>query len=73
MAAAAATAVSCILTRDRLFAQSAKKSLHIHQTISVVVWTFPQLRAAVFLEAFRQAWSAARIQPVEGQVQLWPG
>lgn len=73
VSSAAAIGVVCILTRDMLFAQSAKKSLQVHKNLCVVVLTLPQLRAPGFLSAFRAAWSRADIRLVEGQVVFWPG
>jgi hypothetical protein len=72
VARAAAAGIVCVLTRDRLFAQSAAKALRIHTSSSVVVLTLAQLRAPVFLEAFQQAWSSKPIAPIPGKVVLWP-
>lgn len=45
VAAAVTAGISCILTRDRLFALSAEKAMKVHAHLSVVVVTVTQLRA----------------------------
>jgi predicted nuclease of predicted toxin-antitoxin system len=72
VAAAVTAGISCILTRDRLFARSAAKALRVHAHLSVVVVTLAQLRAPAFLEAFQQAWSLRPIEPIPGQLIHWP-
>jgi predicted nuclease of predicted toxin-antitoxin system len=47
--AASKAGFSAILTRDRLFGQSAAKSLKLFPTIALVVVTLPQARAPEFL------------------------
>jgi predicted nuclease of predicted toxin-antitoxin system len=63
---------SALLTRDRLFGESAAQALQIHRGFCVVRVTLPQLRATQFLQAFRVAWRVAEISPVPGQVIDWP-
>ena len=70
--AAATAGFSCLLTRDRLFAESASGALRSFPTFSVVVVTLPQLREPLFLEAFRAAWQRAPIRPVGGEISSWP-
>ena len=53
--AAVSEGISCILTRDRQFCQSASRALRDHRTICIVLLTIPQLRAGAFLENFREA------------------
>jgi predicted nuclease of predicted toxin-antitoxin system len=72
VAATAQAGISCILTRDHLFAQSAAKALKVHTSLSIVVLTLAQLRAPAFLEAFQQAWSLAPIGAIAGEVIRWP-
>lgn len=69
---AAAAGITCILTRDRLFGQSAAKVLKVHVSLAVVVVTLPQLRAPAFLEAFEREQSLRAINPIPGQVIYWP-
>jgi predicted nuclease of predicted toxin-antitoxin system len=72
IAAAAAAGVSCILTRDRLFAQSAAKAFKVHTTLAVVILVLPQLRAQAFLDAFSRAWTEQAIDPRQGEAIYWP-
>ncbi len=62
----------CILTRDRLFGESAARALKRFPEFSVVLVTIPQLRGPEFLEQFRSAWVRSPIQPVAGQLLRWP-
>src|SRR5215471_20865140 len=66
VAAAVTAGISCILTRDRLFGQSAARSLRVHPSLSVVVLRLVQLRAQAFLDAFEQAWFSKPIEPISG-------
>ncbi len=61
-----------LLTRDRLFGESAGRVLSAHREFCVVRITLPQLRAARFLPAFRAAWREARIIPAPGRMIEWP-
>jgi hypothetical protein len=58
---------TALLTRDRLFGQSAAQALKVHYEFCVVRVTLPQLRAEQFLDAFRSAW-----QKSEGRMVEWP-
>ena len=58
---------NCILTRDRLFSESAARALKLYPEFAVVLVTLPQLRSAEFLEQFRRAWLRRPIQPVAGR------
>ncbi|HVA81604.1 MAG TPA: DUF5615 family PIN-like protein [Candidatus Binataceae bacterium] len=63
---------SVLLTRDRLFAQSAARALTNHREFSIVRVMLPQLRLAGFLKAFQAAWATAPIIPASGQMIDWP-
>jgi predicted nuclease of predicted toxin-antitoxin system len=63
---------SCILTRDRLFGESAAKALRDFPEFSVVVVTIPQLRGAAFLDEFRRAWTRQPLVPAPGTLLFWP-
>jgi len=69
---AASAGFSCLLTRDRLFGQSASRALRKFPRFSVVVVSLPQLRAQQFVEAFRSAWDKAPVVPVPGHMIVWP-
>jgi Domain of unknown function (DUF5615) len=58
---------TALLTRDRLFGESAAQALRAHKDFGIVRVTLPQLRASQFLAAFRTAWQTARIIPAPGQ------
>ncbi len=60
MRAAASSGFTCILTRDRLFAESAARAL-VANNLSIVVVALPQLREADFLMAFEEAWQREAI------------
>ena len=72
IAAAVAGGISCILTRDRLFAQSASKAFKVHSALAIVLLGLPQLRAQAFLDAFSRAWSEQAIDPRPGEAIYWP-
>ncbi len=61
-----------LLTRDRLFGESAAQTLKVHNEFSIVLVRLPQLRASQFLAAFRAAWQTAQIVPERGRMIDWP-
>jgi predicted nuclease of predicted toxin-antitoxin system len=61
-----------LLTRDRLFGESAAQALKIHKEFCVVRVTLPQLRADPFLRAFQAAWQTNQIIPALGRLIEWP-
>jgi hypothetical protein len=63
----------CILTRARLFSESAARALKRFPEFCVVLVTIPQLRGPEFLEHFRSAWIRGPILPVAGRLLRWPG
>ncbi len=72
VSAAAEAKFTALLTRDRLFGESAAQVLKVHQDFGIVRVTLPQLRASRFLAAFRAAWQTARIVPAPGRTIEWP-
>jgi hypothetical protein len=70
--AAADAGFDCILTRDRLFGESAARALKRFPAFSVVLVTIPQLRGSAFLERFRQSWERGPIRPLAGQFTVGP-
>lgn len=62
----------CILTRDRLFGESAAQALKRFPAVCIVLVTIPQLRGPEFLNQFRRAWAHSPIQPVGGRLLRWP-
>jgi len=69
---AAETGFSALLTRDRLFGESASRALKAHAKFCVILIALPQLRAADFLDAFKAAWDKQPIVPVRGHFLEWP-
>jgi predicted nuclease of predicted toxin-antitoxin system len=61
-----------ILTRDRLFGDSANRVLQDLQDLAVVVVTLRQVRAVAYLAEFRARWEQRSIEPVSGRVVEWP-
>jgi predicted nuclease of predicted toxin-antitoxin system len=70
--AAAQAKFTVLLTRDRLFGESAAGVLKTNREFCIVRITLPQLRAGVFLQAFRASWQEARIIPAPGRMIEWP-
>ena len=70
--AAVTAGFACVLTRDRLFSESAARSLKRFPDFCVVLITIPQLRGPLFLEHFRRAWDENPIRPAPGQRISWP-
>ena len=62
----------CLLYRDRLFGQSAARSLQAFPEIAIVIAKIPQLRRPDYLEAFRSEWEKSPISPQAGEVIVWP-
>ena len=63
---------TCILTKDKLFAQDAKKALVANPKMGVVLVTLPQVPRKKYGENFAIAWKKGEIVPVSGQVIEWP-
>jgi hypothetical protein len=61
-----------ILTRDRLFGESAGRALKTYPELAVVVLRLPQSREAAFLAEFNAQWITRPIRPVPGQILEWP-
>jgi hypothetical protein len=61
-----------VLTRDRLFSESAARALRRFPEFCIVLVTIPQLRGPEFLSRFRDAWNRDPIHPVAGQLLHWP-
>ena len=61
-----------LMTRDRLFGESAAVMVSRHPEFSIVRVTLPQARARQYLAAFRSAWEVAAVTPIPGQIVRWP-
>ena len=72
VSAAVQAKFTALLSRDRLFGESAAWALRVHRDFGIVRVTLLQLRASQFLAAFRAAWQMSRIIPVPGRMIEWP-
>ena len=71
-AAASDAGFTCILTRDKLFQESASKVLKHRPKMAIVLLVLPQGRGRLYLESFKMEWQKKPITPIPGQVVLWP-
>lgn len=71
-AAASQAGFRAILTRDRLFGESAGKALLSHPDLTVVILKISQSREAAFLVEFEKQWTNNPIRPEPGKVIEWP-
>jgi predicted nuclease of predicted toxin-antitoxin system len=72
VSAAVQAKFTALLTRDRLFGESASQTLKAHNEFCIVLVRLPQLRASEFVAAFRAAWQTAQIIPASGRMIDWP-
>jgi hypothetical protein len=72
VSAAVEAGFTCLLTQDRLFAESAGAALRRHPEFCVIVVSLPQRPWRQNLEQFRAAWALAPIRPVPGRILPWP-
>ena len=68
---AAEAGFTCLLTRDRMFAESAGRTLQL-APLSIVVVHIPQKPWREFVQEFRAAWAKQPIVPTPGAVIHWP-
>jgi predicted nuclease of predicted toxin-antitoxin system len=61
-----------ILTRDRLFGESAAKALQMYPQLCVVILKIPQSKAESYLASFKNHWEKNPILIVSGTVIEWP-
>jgi len=71
-AAASQAGFRAILTRDRLFGESAGKALQTHPDLAVVILKISQSREAAYLTEFEKQWAVRPIRPEPGKVIEWP-
>ena len=72
VAAASAAGFECLLTRDRLFGESAARALKSFPQFAVVIVNLPQQRWPQYCERFLTAWAETPIQPSPGRLTHWP-
>jgi hypothetical protein len=70
--AAVAAGFVCLLTRDRLFGESAARALRAFPQFAVVVVNVPQEPWQQYRDRFVALWSKQTIQPAPGQLTHWP-
>ena len=63
---------TCILTKDRLFAQDARKALTTHPRMAVVLILLPQTPREQYIKTFEAQWKKSKVVPTPGQVIEWP-
>ena len=69
---AVASSFQTILTRDKLFGESAGKALKAFPQLAVVILRIPQSRADTYLQSFRNHWLQSPIIVEPGHVIEWP-
>jgi len=62
----------CLLTRDRLFGESASRTLKRLPGFAVVVVNIPQRRWPEYRERFVARWTEHPIDPIPGRLIDWP-
>ncbi len=72
VARAFAEGFRCLLTRDRLFGESASRALKTYPDFAVVIISLPQKRWPEYRNQFLEAWATAPIQPIPGALVHWP-
>ena len=72
VSAAVEAGFTCLLTHDRLFAESAGTSLKSAPNFSIVVVHLPQRPWREYVTEFRQAWVREPIVPTATSVIHWP-
>ena len=70
VAAAVASGFDCLLTRDRLFSESASRVLRSQPTFAVVLVNLPQQRWLEYRERFIELWASSPIEPQPGRLGL---
>jgi len=72
VASAVASGFDCLLTRGRLFGESASRALQLHPTFAVVLVNLPQQRWPEYRQSFLKAWACSPITPQLGCLVEWP-
>ena len=61
-----------LVTRDKLFNESATTTLRRFSEFAVVLFTMRQQRQSEYMRVFAEQWSQNPIQPVTGKLVIWP-
>lgn len=70
--AAVGVGFECLLTRDRLFGESAARALKSFPQFAVVAVNLPQEPWKQYRARFVAQWIKQKIEPVAGQLTHWP-
>lgn len=70
--AASEAGFTVILTRDKLFGESASRALKNYPKLSIVVLKLPQSRELTYLTQFEKYWKLFPIVPKIGATIHWP-
>lgn len=70
--AASKAGFSVILTKDRLFGETAAKALKQFPQLCVVVISISQSRQSLYLKDFEAAWNEKPVIPKVGTLMEWP-
>lgn len=62
----------CLLTRDKMFGESATRSLKGHTGFAVVLLSLRQAREPEYLAEFEKQSDKSVIQPIPGKMIIWP-
>jgi hypothetical protein len=62
----------CMLTRDRLFGESASRALKLFPQFAVVVVNIPQRPWPDYRDQFVAQWTQRPIEPAGGRLIHWP-
>jgi predicted nuclease of predicted toxin-antitoxin system len=72
VAAAVENGFTCLLTRDRLFGESAARTLKQFPAFAIVVIQLKQQKWPAYGQDFRRAWEREPIVPSAGRCIAWP-
>lgn len=72
VSAGVAAGFTCLLTRDRLFGESAARALQAFPSFAVVVVNLQQQKWPLLEKQFLACWAEKPIQPVVGSLVQWP-
>lgn len=70
--AAVEVGFTCLITRDRLFGQSAARALKLFPEFASAVVSVPQQRWDRYRHAFAASWAKHPITPIAGELIQWP-
>ncbi|MCB0411457.1 MAG: DUF5615 family PIN-like protein [Bdellovibrionales bacterium] len=63
---------TCILTKDKLFSQSASNALSNYPEMAIVLIKLAQCRGFQYIQNFQDEWKSTPIVPQRGKSTEWP-